>query len=187
MSSAYRIGIVSDTHWNRAEQFDPRLEHCLQSVSLILHAGDVVEPFVLQRLNQIAPIRAVQGNCDREALRNVLSSKLELNIDGVRIGLLHGHQGNPANPEEYLELFSTRPHLLVHGHSHLAVNRMVEGVRIFNPGSASEPRNHLGPTVGLLEIDAARGIVSLEHVSLSTGATIDNSPPRGGIDPEEDR
>ena len=168
---------MSDTHWTRPEQFDPRLEICLRGVSLILHAGDVVEPFVLQRLNQLAPIRAVQGNCDRQALRAVLSLQLELNIDGVRIGLLHGHQANPAYPEDYLELFGAPPDLLVHGHSHVAVNRQIGKTRIFNPGSASEPRNQLAPTVGLLEVQAERGIVNLHHVDIASGRTVD---PKAG-------
>jgi putative phosphoesterase len=168
----YKVGIVSDTHWSREEQFDQRLELALAGVDLILHAGDVVEPFVIQRLNQIAPIRAVAGNCEHARLANVLSPKIELNLDGVRIGMLHGHQGDPFRPEGYLPLFSTDLQLLIHGHSHIAVNRMLGGVRVFNPGSASQSRNELGPTVGRMEIDPVRGIVNLRHLDLATGREV---------------
>ena len=56
-----RIGIISDTHG----LLRPQAVEALTGVSLIIHAGDIGSPEILEDLNRIAPVRAVRGNTDR--------------------------------------------------------------------------------------------------------------------------
>src|SRR4030042_6092567 len=87
------LGLVADTHVpDRVPQLSPRVLEIFQqaNVKAILHAGDVSVSKVLEELRQLAPVYAVQGNRDIIYLRQ-LPMRIELNMDGVSIGMAHGH------------------------------------------------------------------------------------------------
>ncbi|HOU14297.1 MAG TPA: metallophosphoesterase family protein [Anaerolineae bacterium] len=91
-----RIGLIADTHipYRAAEIPAPVLD-ALLGVDLILHAGDVDEPWALEVLRQLAPVYAVRGNYhffDRSAGGASLPETVELDIAGFHIGLIHGHK-----------------------------------------------------------------------------------------------
>jgi putative phosphoesterase len=124
---------------------------------------------VLEELGQVAPVYAVRGNRDIFYLRK-LPMQIQLNIDGVSIGLAHGHgtfsrymidKFHMAMPRE-LEKRHTRRMLqtfpdadvIVFGHLHFPCNFHLEGKLIFNPGSASFPLPRGQPaTLGFLHLD----------------------------------
>ena len=87
------LGVLADTHIpDRVRQLDPRVIEIFRQakVEAILHAGDVSISQVLDELGQVAPVYAVQGNRDIFYLRQ-LPMRIELNFDGVSIGMAHGH------------------------------------------------------------------------------------------------
>jgi len=94
-------------------------------------------------------ILAVRGNCDAEIDQQLLefpmmSDYAELDADGERFFLTHGHLWN----EHHLPPLGTGT-ILVHGHTHVAVNRRLDcGITVFNPGSISLPRGGEGPSIG---------------------------------------
>ena len=52
-----RLGLISDTHIPEVtKELPPQIAKALQGVDLILHAGDVYAPFVLDELERIAPV-----------------------------------------------------------------------------------------------------------------------------------
>ena len=53
---AIRIGVIADTHG----LFDPAIRRHFKGVDLILHAGDIGDRSVIEQLEQIAPVTAVQ-------------------------------------------------------------------------------------------------------------------------------
>src|SRR3989442_2863245 len=55
------IGVISDTHG----LMRPEAAQALAGSELIIHAGDVGDPGVLEELRKIAPVVAVRGNIDR--------------------------------------------------------------------------------------------------------------------------
>ena len=63
MGLTMRVGVISDTHG----LLRPEAEKALRGMDLILHAGDVGNPQILERLKTIAPVFAVRGNVDTEA------------------------------------------------------------------------------------------------------------------------
>ncbi len=134
------FAIVSDTHWKQRVPDLDRLCHRLQGAELIVHAGDVVSPEVLQALEEVAPVIAVAGNCCQAALRQRLPLQREEDLRGLKLGLFHGHLVNLGQPYAILDAFSDSVRLIVHGHTHLARHEECEGRAIFNPGSVSEPR-----------------------------------------------
>ena len=57
-----KIGIISDTHGLLRPEVIEQLKGC----RLILHAGDINSQEILDKLEQIAPVRVVRGNNDKE-------------------------------------------------------------------------------------------------------------------------
>ena len=88
----YRIGLLSDTHmparWNEIHSTLPAI---FEGVDLILHAGDVGELWVLDKLSAIAPIVAVHGNDETAEATEHLPLTQIVTIGGVRILIWHGH------------------------------------------------------------------------------------------------
>src|SRR5437763_16885729 len=79
------IGVISDTHGLlRAEALS-----ALQRSDRIIHAGDIGDPAILDRLSEIAPVTAVRGNVDREAWTKNIPESDVLESEGVSIYVLH--------------------------------------------------------------------------------------------------
>ena len=144
-ASVIRIGVVADTHGLlRSEVFD-----AFRGVQHILHAGDVGDPSILDDLAALAPVTAVWGNMDGATVCDLTSEVREIDIGGIQIVVLHGHQ-----LADYAVLPSRFPHarVVVHGHTHLPSNRRIDGVLVLNPGSAGPRRPGKPVTVAILDI-----------------------------------
>jgi len=149
-----RIGVLADTHL--ADTIEAReyllglIEDVLAPVDMILHAGDLVAPDLLDIFDEY-PLHAVRGNMD-PASPGVPIRKV-IDVAGFKIGLIHGW-GAPDGLEEriYAEFSSDSLDCLVYGHSHQPACHRREGVLYFNPGSATDRRNMPYHSVGLLEI-----------------------------------
>lgn len=152
-----RVVVLADTHmrrdWDRT--LPPRAWDVLHGADAILHAGDVIEGWVLEELAAVAPVHAVLGNNDRE-LEGVLPETLELELAGVRIGMTHD-SGPAAGRARRLHARFPDRDVVVFGHSHVPWNEPgVDGQLLFNPGSPTERRRQPHRTVGVLELEAGR-------------------------------
>lgn len=146
--ATYRIGLVADTHgW-----LDPALANHFAGVAMILHAGDVGQPAVLDSLRTIAPVVAVRGNVDGGELAD-LPLEAVVEIGGRRIAVLH-IAGSPRRPnKDALALLRReRPDVIVVGHSHFPAVGRVEGALWINPGAAGHEGFHEQRTAGILEV-----------------------------------
>src|SRR5688572_17438993 len=85
-----KVLVVSDTHLGAATvgRLPPEVWAMADAADVVLHAGDVCERAVLDALGHRAPVHAVLGNNDRP-LRGQLPAVLEVEVDGVRIGMIH--------------------------------------------------------------------------------------------------
>jgi len=148
------IGVISDTHVScAAEKLPPAIIARFRSekVGLILHAGDIGDVSVLHALSEVAVVRAVAGNADTVPVREKLPAKLVEEVDGVRIGLVHGNGPPMRLGERLLPLFEgDNIRVLVYGHAHMPVNTEHEGVLLFNPGCPFVNRDGSRGTFGLL-------------------------------------
>ncbi len=149
MSAAVRVGLVSDTHG----LFDPRLPELLVGCDLILHAGDIVRPEILDDLARIAPLRAVRGNNDAIPAFRELPEMAVADVGGLRALLVHqaGTRGRLL-PAVRTALSGHGAHILVHGHSHRPLAALDDGVLLVNPGSAGPRRFRLPRSAGLLDV-----------------------------------
>jgi putative phosphoesterase len=146
-----KIGVISDTHLTGHDERLNRLaDSHFRDVDLILHAGDLVDISVLDSFGG-KEVKAVCGNMDPISVRTILPDRLILELDGYRIGLIHGW-GMPFNLEQKLLKEIGHVDCLVYGHSHKPANRTKDGILFFNPGSAIDMRFTACKTVGILEI-----------------------------------
>ena len=139
-----KIGILSDTH----DLLRPEVLAQLQGCECILHGGDISSRKILDRLEQIAPVKAVRGNNDKDWAAS-LPTFLELELGGLRVYMTHKKKDLPRDLSAY--------DLVVYGHSHQYASdwRASDGRRrtlLLNPGSCG-PRRFLQPiTMAMLTI-----------------------------------
>jgi putative phosphoesterase len=135
------FAVISDTHWREPNPELERLLHRLVGAKYILHAGDVVSPAILDALAQVAPVLAVIGNCCGAGLRGRLPVSRVDDLDGLKVGMTHGHLYDLRDGQALLEQFVPEVKLVIHGHTHLPRLEIHEDRWLFNPGSVSEPRH----------------------------------------------
>ncbi len=147
-----RIGVISDTHLTCSnETIESVAEFHFTDVDLIVHAGDIVDADVLDVFNR-KKVYAVCGNMDLKSVRRTYPQKLVLEIEGCRIGVIHGW-GSPFGIEKKLIKEFKNIDCLIYGHTHRAANHENDGVLCFNPGSPTDRTFTDRRTVGILEID----------------------------------
>jgi hypothetical protein len=179
------IGVVADSHIpDRARRLHPLAVSSLQAagVELILHAGDISGPDVLQELGRIAPVEAVRGNRDW-LYHGSLPLVKRLEIGGVVVALTHGHGGfvnylrdKAVYLREGYNLDRLIPKLMnlvadagvvVFGHTHRAEKMRIADRLLFNPGSVNFGfRRSSYPSYGLIRI-LPGGQVEAEIVPLN--------------------
>jgi uncharacterized protein len=151
-----RVVVLSDTHAPRRwKSCPPRVAAHLEHADVILHAGDVCIPSVLDELAEFAPVHVVAGNNDGpDVTRWGAPETLELDLDGLRIAMIHDSGQKDGRAARMRRLFPSAE-LVVFGHSHIPMDVTEAGVRIFNPGSPTDRRRQPHGTIG--EIDIEKG------------------------------
>jgi uncharacterized protein len=136
------LGLISDTHGLlRAEAV-----RALRGSDLILHAGDVGAPEILETLKTIAPVVAVRGNVDTGKWAEALPLTEVVPAGSVTIYMLHILQDLDLDPA-----VAGFP-IVISGHSHKPGQTEKDGVLYINPGSAGPRRFYLPITVARLDL-----------------------------------
>lgn len=163
-SGPLRLGVVSDTHG----YLDPRLLSLYADVDLILHAGDVGDPAILEALSRLAPVVAVRGNVDVGPGLDHLPESVSVSAGGVLVYMTHVYTPpGAAGPGDPLPAGAR---VAIFGHSHQPVLEEIprpDGSRVLylNPASAGRQRFRNPRLAGLLEI--AGGEPRAHHLPLS--------------------
>ena len=149
-----RIGILSDTH----SHWDDRYAKYFADCDEIWHAGDIGDISILERLSEIAPVRAVAGNVDHGEVKRKCKELLVFDCEGIRVLLTHigGYPGKWSPGMKKL-LLENRVGLMVDGHSHLLkviFDREFSLLHI-NPGAAGLQGWQKKRTLVRLVIDGA--------------------------------
>jgi len=130
-----RIGVLSDSHAASFSQLHEKILKALAEVDLIVHAGDFVAKDVLDGLKQLGEVKAVWGNMDSNEIKRILPEKELLEIEGRKIGIIHG-RGSPYYIDDRVGNEFIGVDIIIYGHSHYAQNGTKNGVFFFNPGQA---------------------------------------------------
>ncbi len=140
------LGVISDTHG----LLRPSAIETLQGSDLILHAGDVGRPDILDGLRAIAPVVAVRGNVDHGDWADALALCEVVSLGAHDIYMRHILADIDIDPK------AAGFAAVIYGHSHKPDIAEKNGVVYFNPGSAGPRRFDLPVTVGRLRIVGGR-------------------------------
>ena len=137
------IGVLSDTHG----LLRPEAIAALGGVDHILHAGDVGDAAILERLRQIAPVTAIRGNIDERGLCAHLPATEVITLHGHTFYMLHDRHALDLDP------VAAGFGAVLSGHSHRPLIEWHKGVLYLNPGSAGPRRFSLPITLALVSTD----------------------------------
>ena len=155
VSQNLTLGVISDTHG----LLRPEANAALRGSDLILHAGDVGNMEVLERLNAIAPTTAVRGNVDTGEWGARLPEMEVVEAGGLHLYMLHDISTLDLDPK------AAGFAAVIFGHSHRPSAEHRDGVLYLNPGSAG-PRRFALP-IAIARLRVAGGRLSHEIVELS--------------------
>ena len=141
-----RIGILSDTHG----LLRPEVLDALSGAELIIHAGDIGAPQVLESMRAIAPVFAVRGNVDTQAWARRLPATQTVPVDKHRFHVLHNVL------DLSIDLAAAGIATVIFGHSHRPWIETRGGVLYLNPGSAGPRRFKLPVCIARVEIAGTR-------------------------------
>jgi uncharacterized protein len=154
-----RIGIISDTHGKlRAEVF----EH-FADVDLIVHAGDIGPPGILEDLGILAPVVAVYGNTDDMTIRRIVPAVAEQEVGGLRMTVTHGDAFGSPTPAALRAAYPAAD-IIAYGHTHRQHIDESGDSLVLNPGSAGAARFGLKPSIAIVEIED--GVASARLIEL---------------------
>jgi uncharacterized protein len=136
------VGVISDTHG----LLRPEALEALAGSGLIVHAGDVGDPSILDRLRAIAPVVAVRGNIDTAPWATALPDVDVAEVGGRHLYVLHQLDHLDLDPRA--GGFAA----VIYGHSHTPSAETRNGVLYLNPGSAGPRRFSLPVTLALLQV-----------------------------------
>jgi len=152
------LGVVSDTHG----RMHPRTLDQLAGVDRIVHAGDVGDPAILDRLATVAPVVAVRGNVDDGALAKTLPVDEVVDAAGTLVYVLHDLGALALDPA------AAGFAVVISGHTHVPKIERKRGVLYVNPGSCGPRRFRLPIALARLRLDG--GAATAEVVVLEEGS-----------------
>lgn len=149
------IGLVADTHRSsrNPRALPDEMLRGLGRADIIFHAGDLCAPWVLDKLSELAPVRAVRGNNEEPPLDTELPRILWFRAGPWRLALLHGDdQRRPAREAVREELVGLAE-CAIYGHSHLPEIERRDGLLMVNPGSPTQRRFAPHRSYAMMRVD----------------------------------
>jgi putative phosphoesterase len=148
-----RIGVISDTHHHHLEELPPALKEMLASVDLILHMGDFVCMELLEELRRKNNFHGIAGNHDPHSIKAILPRTDLIEVNGKRLGLLHGYWFPFFCEHRSLARFAReKVDAIIYGHTHVIRNEVSHNILFFNPGTASAMWPAPWKTFGILTV-----------------------------------
>jgi len=151
-----KIGVISDTHIpDRSKDLPLKILNDFKNLDMIIHAGDLIDLSVLDKLKNICPqVKAVWGNMDPAEVRKKLPEKEVFKVLNYKIGLTHGY----GHPQKLIELMQEifkhdKVDIIIFGHSHNPVNEYRNNILYFNPGSLTDKIFSIYNSYGIIEIN----------------------------------
>jgi putative phosphoesterase len=142
-TSGVKLVLVADTHVpKRARVLPAQVWAAIESADLVVHAGDWVDVGLLEEMELRAQrLVGVVGNNDGAELRARLPETARVELDGLRVTVVH-ETGGRINRERRMDvLYAADTDLLVFGHSHIPWDTQTAGgIRLLNPGSPTDRR-----------------------------------------------
>ena len=155
MNNLVKIGVLSDTHARRISELPLALVDTLLKLDMIIHLGDFHSRELVDEFKKLGNFRGVTGNHDFGDIRLALPKTDIVEVNGKKIGLIHGH--GCAMPYGFYKGLKAKFNgekldVILYGHTHIAMSKVVEDVFLFNPGSVSGRFPAYKRTYGVLTV-----------------------------------
>jgi hypothetical protein len=145
-----KIIVVSDTHFS-TQKIIERLE-IIEDIDMIIHLGDIMSDS--KKIGEALGVKtlSVKGNCDFGLEEEPFEKIVE--VENIKIIFTHGHRYKVKQSVDryFYRAMEAEANIALYGHTHVPVNRWIEDVLMFNPGSASLPKEGQKPSFGILNI-----------------------------------
>jgi hypothetical protein len=151
------VGLISDTHGLMREE----ALRALQGSDLIIHAGDVGRPEILDTLRTVAPVVWVKGNIDEALWAEMWPATAVARAGPALIYVIHDIHDLDLDP------VAAGYRAIVSGHSHKPGCTERSGVLYINPGSAGPRRFSLPVSVARLDLRPTPW--KIDFIDLRTG------------------
>jgi putative phosphoesterase len=162
-----RVAVLGDTHLpRRARDLPPSAWRLIDSSDLVIHTGDVTDGALLAHISQRRPLHTVRGNNDIQLAE--LPEHLLLDIDGVRVGVVHD-SGPAGGRRARLRRLWPDVRVAVFGHSHIPVCEDDGDLLLLNPGSPTDRRSMPSFTIAVMTLTG--GTAHAEIVDLGLERT----------------
>jgi putative phosphoesterase len=136
------VGVISDTHG----LLRPAALAALRPAAMVIHAGDIGKPAILEALRDIGPLSAVRGNIETQCWAAGLPEQTVVTAGNHKILVLHDVSQLTVDP------VAAGLAAIVFGHSHKPSVEERAGVLYLNPGSAGPRRFRLPVTLAYLHV-----------------------------------
>jgi putative phosphoesterase len=130
------ILVISDTHAGTVQELPKGMLQAIREAEWVIHCGDYSSIAVVEEIRRLARhFVGVYGNADPGAIRRQLPSETILELEGIRIAVIHPHWGGHPDGLEK-ELVNRFPDVdaILFGHTHEPCNMRLNGVLLLNPG-----------------------------------------------------
>ena len=154
-----RLLLLADTHVpRRARDLPADVWAEVDRADAVVHAGDWVDVALLDALEQRSRrLIGVHGNNDHGVLRERLPEIARVEVEGVRVGVVH-ETGPATGREARCDAAFPDCTVLVFGHSHIPWDTTTEsGLRLLNPGSPTDRRRQ--PFCTYMTATASAGVL----------------------------
>lgn len=163
-----RVLVTSDTHLIVGARLPDALLQLADQADHVVHAGDLATLDVLETLEALAPVTAVHGNVCDGAVVARLPERAEVELSGVRMGVVHD-PGAAAGRHARLRGWFPECDVVVYGHTHMPeITRSDEaGMLVVNPGSPVQRRRAPWHSACWMELDGG-AVRAIDLVRLDT-------------------
>lgn len=136
-----KLGVISDTHGVLRDEVIEHLTGC----DYIIHAGDVGNKDIIDKLESITKTFVVRGNNDKDEWGLTLPEYREIEMDEILIYLVHDKADVPKDLKEV--------DLVIYGHSHKFSNEKIDNIIYLNPGACGRKRFSLPLSMAIVEVN----------------------------------
>ena len=137
-----KITVISDTHISTvSNNLDHKMLDDIKSSDICLHAGDFTEYKVFKELSNFTKVYGVCGNMDDSQIKKELPERMIIDVEGIKIALTHG-RGSPIKVMDSIKIIFENSYqdidIFIFGHSHIPLDKIINGKIYFNPGSPTD-------------------------------------------------
>lgn len=152
-----KIALVSDTHniMSSVEKACAVIEK--EKPDIIIHLGDVMDDAEVMEAILGREVRRVPGNCDYSVYE---PQELLIKTEHLTLLAVHGHVQGVKSTLGLLARHAREKGAQVafYGHTHMADESVVDGVKLLNPGSAALPKRGQKPSIAMVTVGTSASI-----------------------------